>query len=702
LAHLDTLLALVDDPDPGVRRELILAFRNLPTEKVGEALKKLASSWDGQDRWYLEALGLALETRESAYLTSLFSETLVGQIGDLDLAGENSKVAVPPYFPVDRNEAFIAAGTPDQPASALSKALGLAWRIHRNEVVPLLRKVVHHLNAPELQQAADDILRQIRSPDAAILVAQMIEKVKEPVRKQELLSILGRNLEGQWRGAKDDNTVEKVILEALQDPETRPQGIAIVSASRDARYDDILESIAKDEKLPEELRVAAVQALGEIHGPIIHFLDHLIAAANGKPHSTPTAEAAVRTVPHIYDARTKLTELITTREFPVGVRREALRALAEHQDGGQRIIELARESKLPDELKTDAVALLISHRDRRVREQAATVLPVPKIAGGRPLPPIGELIRRDGDPEKGRAVFFRAGLNSCTSCHRVRGQGQWVGPDLSTIGTKYGKDELLRSILSPSAAVGYNYRALILALTDGRVITGLPVEDTSEKLVVKTADGQRFTLRPGDIEDRKTSDVSLMPEGLAQTMNDHELVDLLTFLSTLREPVSIVGQYHVIGPLDEPNGERTFEPTGKIDLAASVRGSRGQTLAWRRLDANAEGLADLTAMLADGSGHVVYAYTPVTSPVEQNTRLVVETHSSLTVWLNGKSVISSSPTQLMSEPREVEITLPKGLSTLLIRMTGGGRPVGQATLVTTFVSAQPVSFNGGEASLSAR
>ena len=162
-------------------------------------------------------------------------------------------------------------------------------------------------------------------------------------------------------------------------------------------------------------------------------------------------------LPHIYDARPKLTDLITARNFPLGLRREALKAMAEQQDGGQRIIDLARDKKLPDDLKTDAITLLITHRDRRIRDGAASVLPVPKLAGGRPLPPVGELIRRNGDSDKGRAVFFRAGLNSCAGCHRVRGQGQWVGPDLSTIGTKYGKDELLRSILNPSAAIGYNY-----------------------------------------------------------------------------------------------------------------------------------------------------------------------------------------------------------------------------------------------------
>ena len=109
----------------------------------------------------------------------------------------------------------------------------------------------------------------------------------------------------------------------------------------------------------------------------------------------------MRTVPHIYDARTRLTELITARDFPLGLRREALRALAEHQDGGPRIIELARDGKLPDDLKTEAVTLLITHRDRQVRDRAASVLPLPKIAGGRPLPPIGELIRRDGDADEG-------------------------------------------------------------------------------------------------------------------------------------------------------------------------------------------------------------------------------------------------------------------------------------------------------------
>ena len=76
------------------------------------------------------------------------------------------------------------------------------------------------------------------------------------------------------------------------------------------------------------------------------------------------------------------------------------------------MLELARAGKLPEDLKNEATTLLHTSPDRRVREQADTVLPLPKTAAGRPLPSIFELIRRDGDAEKGRAVFFRAGTNS--------------------------------------------------------------------------------------------------------------------------------------------------------------------------------------------------------------------------------------------------------------------------------------------------
>ncbi len=693
--QLDTLLAAADDPDAGVRRELILAFRNLPTDKVGDALRKLAASWDGQDRWYLEALGLALEKREPEFLSSLFDGSLYGEL-DLENAGRSVNVALPPYFPVNRNEAYMAVGTPDLPASALSKSLGLAWRLHRREVLPMLERVAPYLKTPELQQALDDILERMREPETAELVAGLAMSSKDPAARRALSTILARQLATAWKVAHDRPRVVQLITQSLNDPEARLEGIALASATGEGRYRTTLEGFAQDAKLPEETRVAAIDAVGLFRVAPNPALEQLIASVKGKPSASPVAEAATRALAHYPNPRGRLTELLTGRDYPLGVRREALRALAQLRDGGTQVIELASAGKLADDLKTEATTLLYASSDRRVREAAAKVLPLPKIAGGHPLPSIGELMRRPGDAGHGKEVFFRAGTNACGACHRVQGQGQWIGPDLSTIGVKYGRDELIRSILNPSAAIGYSFRSVVVALNDGRVITGLPVEETADRLVLKTAAGERVTVAPGSIEERRTSDVSLMPEGLAQSMTDRELVNLLVYLTTLKQPVSIVGQYHVVGPISE-SGDATprINPASPVDLEASLDDGRGRKLSWRRLNANAEGLVNLSPLVSAESkaGSTIYAFTPITSPTAQKAKLVLDTPAEVAVWLNGKPVALAGARD-KGEPRTATLDLVPGAGSLLIRATTDGTSRGPAALVTTLVADQPVGFTG--------
>ncbi len=227
-SNLKAILPMVNDPDAGVRRELILAFRDLPTAQVGDALKKLAASWDGKDRWYLEALGLAFKNREPAYIRDLMESNNFGDL-NLEKAGSEGNVALPPYFPVDRNEAFISASDPDlPPANALSKTLGLAWMIHTAEVLPPIAKALPMFFAPELQQAADDVMQQITDPAGAVTLAYQVEGSKDPARRRQILATLVRRLDGSWRDARTNPQVIKVAGTAIDDPETRVQGIADV------------------------------------------------------------------------------------------------------------------------------------------------------------------------------------------------------------------------------------------------------------------------------------------------------------------------------------------------------------------------------------------------------------------------------------------------------------------------------------------
>ena len=516
-AHLTTLKPMSKDPDPGVRRELILAFRNLPTSEVGDSLNTLTTLWDGQDRWHLEALGLALERRESDFLSTLFGASLFGAY-DLHKEGAQGDVALSPYFPVDRNEAFIAVETPDRLVSTTSKYLGLAWRIHRTEVLPCVKRLMPHLQAVELKQAADDILEQQKDPKTAEFVAGMVTNRIDSAHQRAFLSLLARRLASNWHSTSNQPVVVRAIEKALRDPETRRIGIALAMATRDERYQRMLINLTEGSNTPEEIRIAAIEALGSFPNSSIVPLERMIESVRGKASLNSMADAALRTISHMKSEGKRLLEILKTPEYPIGLRREALRTLAHRQGGGKQILDLAEAGKLAVDLKNDATMLVHADSNRRIRDQATKILPLPKTVGGETLPPLGELIRREGNIERGKDVFFRQGTKSCAGCHRVQGKGQSVGPDLSTIGIKYGRDELMRSILSPSDSIGSSYRSLVAALTDGRVITGLPIEDTPERLVIKTSDGQLVSVEPRLIEERRTSDVSLMPEGLSQNM----------------------------------------------------------------------------------------------------------------------------------------------------------------------------------------
>jgi hypothetical protein len=241
-----------------------------------------------------------------------------------------------------------------------------------------------------------------------------------------------------------------------------------------------------------------------------------------------------------------------------------------------------------------------------------------------------------------------------------------------------------------------------LALADGRAITGLPVEETPERLVVKTAEGQRITLDPRAIEDRRTSDLSLMPEGLAGTMTAQELVDLLAYLASLSKPVSIVGQYHAVGPVSEPNGTPLVDSESKLDLRTPVADGRGHQVAWRRLTANAEGQADFAPLMAGDSKHVAYATIPVASPVAQQARLIVDSPAHISAWLNGKPVALSADGQAKDEPLAAIVDLSQGSNRLLFRLSPENRTRSAATIVTTVVSDQPVGFDAGDAGVASR
>lgn len=136
-----------------------------------------------------------------------------------------------------------------------------------------------------------------------------------------------------------------------------------------------------------------------------------------------------------------------------------------------------------------------------------------------------------GDPFQGKSVFQK----TCASCHKMYGEGQEVGPDLTGNG-RNNYEQLLSNVFDPNLVIGENYQAVVVALKDGRTLTGLLTEDSPQEIKIRVQGGQLETIVRSQIEELKRSPISLMPENLESLVTPQELADLFAYLSLDRPP----------------------------------------------------------------------------------------------------------------------------------------------------------------------
>ena len=136
-----------------------------------------------------------------------------------------------------------------------------------------------------------------------------------------------------------------------------------------------------------------------------------------------------------------------------------------------------------------------------------------------------------GDPIAGRKVFAKL----CAQCHKIYGEGQEVGPDITRNG-RNDFEQLLSNVFDPSLVIGQAYRATTVATADGRVLTGLLAEDSPRRIVLKIQGGKAEVIPRADVDEIKTSPLSLMPEDIEKQLSDREWADLFGFLILDRPP----------------------------------------------------------------------------------------------------------------------------------------------------------------------
>ena len=492
-----------------------------PAPGVLDALVDLAKQYHGQDRWYLAALGIAARGREDALYERLRAEN----------------PGLSPAFAQLLRELRPPASLSPMIAMLQDQARPIEERLRAMEVLAVMEST-------EAARAVTGLLAADGTP------APLVERAFAHVRRQ-LFSL--------WIDARKSPEVAIAIRKALRTPGLQAGGVELASAVGDPQFGPDLLALARSASADEAVRAAAVDVVALDRGAAsLDDLDALLTSGPPAVRASAMYAIGLRAPPDL-EAR---AEAVMLGDAPNDVRSQAVRVLARTTAGLDRLVAIEQAGKFPPELKrvaTGAVRGPVPPVFRNVtgnaarpgqarrrtpppdaaaaaaafasaRERAAKVFPPLVTSNAAAVPTIRQMEQNfRADVAAGRKVFDTL----CSACHSLGGARQ-MGPDLSAIGGKLDRQALLDAIVMPSAAIGFGYESWSMDTTTNGTVSGLLVEDTAERVVLKVDATQEIRLTPSAITSRRPIPISMMPEGLIDTMTPQQIVDLIGFLTTLR------------------------------------------------------------------------------------------------------------------------------------------------------------------------
>jgi len=484
---------LAADPSVAVRRECAIALKGKAGDRADRAWAGLVLKHKAGDRWELEALGIGADGLWDARLAAWLAK--IGDQWKTPVARE-----IVWRSRADGSAAMICgligdAATTTSESLALIRAIDFQDRARVAEAVPLLVKTI----------GGPDEKRRVILPE---LVMHL-----EPVAAAD--SVLTTRIEeAAGYAAGTQKFVDIVQRFALKDR----IGDLVKIASAEGTAEQLASAAvgaAIDSDMGRDAGAAAVQAV--LAGADPAATGRLVTAIGIRGSGRTTA---------------LLKGILADADAASEIKAAAVRAMARSQQGAKDLVAMAKAGELSGVLPQVAAMAIASCPWGDIRQAAADVLPMPNAKGGEKLPPVADMLKRKGNPEVGKAVFLGAG--TCGKCHVVNGEGKGVGPNLSGVGAKLSREALYESILAPSAGISHSYETWTALLEDGRSVTGMLVSQSPEQIVIKGADAIDVTIPAGEVEQLIKQPVSLMPADLATTLSAEELVDVVTWMETLR------------------------------------------------------------------------------------------------------------------------------------------------------------------------
>ena len=480
----------VADESAAVRREMLIGLRGVTIPEFAQAWVILAGQYDGRDRWYLEALGIAAEGRWDECL-----DVWRSVVGD----GWKNRVG-----------------------------RDLIWRSRGRQTPGLLAELIADPATPDselprLFRAFDFQQSETTQPvllELAFAASDADDERRALIQTEALNRLQGFNV-------ADHPEHAEALESALNSSAGTPQFVTLVEKFNVSdRFGEVLQ-LAQD-NASGQLAINAVKALLNRQQT-----DAIRQALWGEDASV--AEKTLLALGTAADGRTvpMLLKLADDKERPVALRRAAVSAVARARQGAEALQQQAQDGKIDPALKEAIAAALHTAQWPEIKAQALKLFPLPPGKDSEPLPSIDELAARTGDVARGKILFYTTG--TCNKCHVVNTIGQNVGPDLSEIGKKLAKPAMYESILFPSAAISHNYETWTVLDVEGNVVSGLLVSETPDQVQIKDEKGLVRTIKTDDIEEKRQQDISLMPADIQKLLSAEELVNVVEYLTTLKQ-----------------------------------------------------------------------------------------------------------------------------------------------------------------------
>jgi len=374
-------------------------------------------------------------------------------------------------------------------------------------------------------------------------VAKIALQTKQPSTKLLCLNILADRLQSGELGPAADAVLRKQlelplleIMGKFKDGENSFAAAAVLCHWKNLAAISYMKYIVADEKAQLNDRIEAVDAWASSRdADLVNSIPRLLSPSAGRPQ--PFRRRIFDALVRYDDPSVAAGTLLVFPELEDDLKPAAIELLTSRVNWSNALIDAIKAGKLSkDAVNVNQIRKLIKSGDKdlakRVDETWGALRTDRNPQREQVVNRMRDLLRNTaGDPIAGQAHFSKL----CGQCHKIHGLGQDVGPDI-TVNGRASFEQLLSNVFDPSLVIGNAYRARTVVTSDGRVLTGLPVEESPQRVVLKLQGGKLETIARGDVEEIEISKLSLMPEGVELQFKPQELIDLFSFLKLDKPP----------------------------------------------------------------------------------------------------------------------------------------------------------------------